>query len=140
MGSETILIVDDDDVVRDFIVAALRLTGFRTLPAASARAALELAQKTPRIDLAIIDLVMPEENGADLASDLKTKLGLQCPILYISGMGNSAIAATIRLGEHEGCLAKPFGAPVLIHEVSKLLGKLARPATAFMSAAAIALA
>ena len=84
-GTETVLVVEDEDSVRRFVVRVLRQRGYTVLEAANSGEALPLGEDYERpIDLLLADVVMPELSGADLAG----RLGPRRPgmrILYISG-------------------------------------------------------
>ena len=71
IGSETILLVEDDDQVRRVVGMMLQSRGYTVLEAVHGQAALELVQKTPEhIDLLITDMIMPVMSGAELADHL----------------------------------------------------------------------
>lgn len=85
MGSQTILLVDDDRGVLEMLDKFLSEKGFRTLRASSAEQALSLASeaKDP-IKLLITDVVLPGTNGISLANRLREKWS-QLRVIYISG-------------------------------------------------------
>jgi len=108
-GTETILVVEDEELLRQMVVACLRESGYTVLEAANARQALHLAeQHAGRIDLLITDVVMPGMSGAELARRFRDARR-EMPILFISGYGGKELS---QRGIDEGqldVLCKPFG-------------------------------
>ena len=119
-GSETVLVVEDDELVRGFAVRVLRQLGYRVLEAPNGQAGLALAAAySQRIDLLLADLVMPEVGGATLAEQLLAERpGLS--ILFMSGYADHPQAPDVPAGRR--CLAKPFTPAVLARAVREALG------------------
>lgn len=84
-GGETILVVDDETFMLSLAHEMLTLYGYRVLPASSAREALHLLESWTNIqvDLALVDIVMPGMNGADLALKLH-EMRPTLPIIFMS--------------------------------------------------------
>ena len=80
----TILVVDDDAAVRELTVQALQGMNYQIAEADNGRSALELLQRAQRIDLALIDLVMPAMNGRELAMRIRAVEPRQA-ILFMTG-------------------------------------------------------
>jgi len=120
-GSETILVVEDEDAVRQFIANVLRRNGYTVLEAADARAALPLGEHFDgTIDLLITDVIMPGLSGPDLARQLASaRPGM--PTLYLSGYTADAIAHHGVLDEDVNLLSKPFGPAALGQTVRRIL-------------------
>ena len=119
-GQETILLVEDEDAVREIVGAVLRRDGYDVLEASRPGAALELfAQRGGDIDLLLTDVVMPEMNGPALAQRL---IGLrpELRVLFISGYADMA-AQPYPGNENVGFLSKPFQASALTVRVRQLL-------------------
>ena len=118
-GSETVLLVDDEDGVRKLLAAILRSNGYDVLEANNGRAALTAYEKNAhKIDLVVTDIVMPQMSGFELAQ----QLGERSPalkILYISGYRDNA------LGEAgsppRAFLHKPFTPDTLLSKVRDVL-------------------
>ena len=100
----TILIVDDEEPVRDFLAHMLTDVGHRTLQAIHGAQALELVA-TERPDLVVSDIMMPVLNGAELCRRLKTRAGLPViPVILMSAAGPGAADGT----GADAFIAKPF--------------------------------
>jgi CheY-like chemotaxis protein len=124
--ARTILIVDDDESIRDIERRYLEPAGYRVLEASSALDAIRLIDSGAVVDLVISDLVMPELGGEEMASRVR----LQRPalkVLYVTGRIDRVMDAR-PLAEIEAYLNKPFTGSELIEAVSRLLfGAIAPP-------------
>src|SRR6185369_3510033 len=69
-GHETILVVEDDKLVRDYVLTQLHSLGYVTLDAANAAEALAIVQAGHRFDLLFTDVIMPGLNGRQLANEM----------------------------------------------------------------------
>ncbi|HEY4975369.1 MAG TPA: response regulator, partial [Steroidobacteraceae bacterium] len=107
-GSETILVVEDDALVRNFVTAQLQTLGYQTVTAADGRAALAHVASGQRFDLLFTDVVMPGGiSGRELAEEVsKQRPGTK--VLYTSGYSDSSIAHDGRLDEGVRLLVKPY--------------------------------
>jgi CheY-like chemotaxis protein len=106
-GHETILVVEDDALVRIFVLTQLHSLGYVTLDAANATDALVLAHSGHPFDLLFTDVIMPGMNGRQLADEiLKVRPGLR--VLFTSGYTENAIIHHGRLDEGVLLLAKPY--------------------------------
>jgi CheY-like chemotaxis protein len=90
----SILLVDDDNAVREVTRAILHELGYRVLEAGSGGAALDLLDRDPSIDLMIVDFAMPGMNGAELARLARGKRPT-LPILFVTGFADRAALADI---------------------------------------------
>jgi PAS domain S-box-containing protein len=107
-GSETILCVEDDDVVRAHVIGRLESLGYKVIAAANAAQALELVHAGTAFDMLFTDIVMPGAmNGRQLAEEV-AKLRRPLRVLYTSGNTFDAFSASGRLGEGVLLLAKPY--------------------------------
>ncbi len=90
-GTELILVVEDDAMVRNYVIAQIGSLGYRTLSAANADEALRVVRAEPAIDLLFTDVIMPGlMNGRQLAEEaLKMRSGLK--VLYTSGYTENAL-------------------------------------------------
>jgi PAS domain S-box-containing protein len=106
-GDETILVVEDDKLVRDYVLTQLHSLGYVTLDAANAAEALALVESGAAFDLLFTDVIMPGLNGRQLADEiLKIRPGLK--VLFTSGYTENAIIHHGRLDEGVLLLAKPY--------------------------------
>jgi signal transduction histidine kinase len=107
-GSETILLVEDEDSVRDFTAKLLSRQGYRVVEAREGREALEKVQTLDSpIDLLMTDVVMPHMDGHDLAHRL-SKMYDGIKVLYMSGYSNTFIANRGMIHRGKAFLQKPF--------------------------------
>ena len=116
----TLLVVDDDPMVRDVETEILRLQGYTVLEAGSTAEALRVAASTPTIDLLITDLSMPETDGLELTRRFRA-VHPKTPVLLVSGsLPLLSVRSELDLDRFE-FLAKPFQFDELLHKVRKLL-------------------
>jgi PAS domain S-box-containing protein len=107
-GHETILVVEDDKLVRDYVLTQLHSLGYVTLDAANATEALAVVEAGNQFDLLFTDVIMPGAmNGRQLADELqRRKPGLK--VLFTSGYTENAIIHHGRLDTGVLLLAKPY--------------------------------
>ena len=118
-GSSSILVIDDDPDVRDFIVASLVELGHRVSEASDGTSGLALFA-AERPDLVVIDFIMPGLSGADVARRILKEVPEQ-RLLFVSGY--SETAAITRAAPDAPLLTKPFRADALDAAVRDALGK-----------------
>jgi len=112
-GTETVLIVEDDALVRQYVLTQVRSLGYTTLEAANATEALALIAAHPAIDLLFTDVIMPGAmNGRQLA-DEATQRRPALKTLFTSGYTENAIMHHGRLDPGVHLLAKPYRKPEL---------------------------
>jgi CheY-like chemotaxis protein len=122
-GSETVLVVEDQEEVRNLAVMALKSFGYRTLQAASGDAALAIVADLPEpIHLVLTDVVMPGMNGRHLAERLR-QLHPDIKVLYMSGYAAEVLARNGPFGPGTAYIAKPFTPEGLALQARKLLGE-----------------
>lgn len=120
-GSETILVVEDEDAVRSLVAAALRASGYKVLAASHPEEALQACREHDgEIHLLLTDVVMPQMNGRELAERLKS-LRPETKILYMSGYTDAAILHHGILERGEAFLQKPFTPNSLARKVREVL-------------------
>ena len=121
VGSETVLVVEDQAEVRGLTTRILQARGYTVLAAADAGAALELADRyVKRIDLLLTDVVMPGVNGRELAIRL-AKQRRDIRVLFVSGYTGEAIRQHGLLELDAAFLQKPFTPDVLARRVRDIL-------------------
>ena len=117
-GSETILLVEDEESVRRLARAFLENRGYTVLEAHDGAHALELCEKrTEPIHLMVTDVVMPKMNGRELAQRVAT-LRPDMRVLFVSGYTGDSLA---QLGPRAAFLEKPFGPGDLVKKVRQIL-------------------
>jgi signal transduction histidine kinase len=107
-GTETILVVEDDPLVRQYVITQLVGLGYRAIPAANADEALLLIDQGTACDLLFTDVIMPgSRNGRELAGEvMQRRPGVK--VLYTSGYSQSAIIHNGRLDPGVLLLTKPY--------------------------------
>ena len=119
VAGETILLVEDEPLVRQTTARLLRAMGYQVLEAASAAEALRLALARPApVDLLLTDVVMPGASGPDLAARLAAHHAV--PVLFMSGHTDVSLAEADVL-ERAPFLAKPFSPDELRRKVQEVL-------------------
>jgi PAS domain S-box-containing protein len=120
-GSETILVVEDDAMVRNFVIAQLDALGYKTIAAADSRAALAHVANGEPFDLLFTDVIMPGGmTGRQLADEVaKHRPGMK--VLYTSGYTDNAIVHHGRLDEGVLLLTKPYRKAQLAQMVRQAL-------------------
>lgn len=119
-----ILLVDDEKEVLDFLGNTLKRHGYEVVLASCGQEAIELARQAMP-DLIILDMVMPDIYGADVAKELSKDFETKnIPIVFLTGIADSADEPFgIKAGKHYGVLAKPVDKVKLlaaIEEFSRL--------------------
>jgi two-component system cell cycle sensor histidine kinase/response regulator CckA len=124
---ETVLVCDDDEDVRELLVAVLGLRAYSILKANNGKHALEVArQHQGRIHLLVTDVAMPGLGGIELAAELR-KRDPTLKVLYISGYTDDADRLSAPRGPGTHFLPKPFLPGDLTRAVSSILEDAARP-------------
>ena len=122
IGAQTILVVEDDDALREYTVERLTDLGYRVLAASGAAMALEILDRADKIDLLFTDIVMPgDTNGRQLADEaLHRRSGLK--VLFTTGYTRNAIVHHGRLDQGVQMIGKPFSFDQLAAKVRAVLG------------------
>jgi CheY-like chemotaxis protein len=121
-GHETILVVEDDAMVRGFVVAQLQSLGYTTIAAADGREALSHIRSGAAFDLLFTDVIMPGGiNGRELAEEV-VKLRPGVGVLFTSGYTDRAIVHDGRLDQGVLLLSKPYPKSELARMVRLALG------------------
>jgi CheY-like chemotaxis protein len=110
-----VLIVEDEEVVRAFLVAVLTRAGHQVVTAASGADALECLAEQPAVDLMITDLTLPLMDGVELIRRARA-MRPHLAALLISGYSLDHLTT-----EHVDLLQKPFSAHQLVERVAALL-------------------
>ena len=122
-----VLVVDDEKLLLDLVSMILTHVGFQTLRAGSPSEALRVWEECgERIEIALLDVVMPQISGPDLGWRLqREKPGLK--ILVMSGNATEDIHSPFKLVEGVNFLRKPFQAKALIALMEKALQECQAP-------------
>jgi two-component system cell cycle sensor histidine kinase/response regulator CckA len=125
-GSETILLVEDEEALRNLTRRCLEANGYTVLPAADAEAALDLASRHPgRLHLLVTDVIMPGASGPELSRQLLARRP-DVRVLFVSGYTDAAIASHGVLENGAAFLQKPFTPDTLARKVRDVLDAGAR--------------
>jgi len=122
---QTVLVVDDEPIVRDVVVRYLEQEGYRTLQAADGDAARSLLEReTP--SLVVLDLMLPGTDGLALCRWIRGRSDL--PVIMVTALGEEADRlAGLELGADD-YLTKPFSPRELVARVKAVLRRATRPA------------
>ena len=124
-GTETVLLVEDEEAVRQLARRTLQAQGYNVLEANDGVAALTVCQRhLPSIDLVVTDVVMPQLSGVDLVQRLRT-VRPQLKVLYMSGYTDSTVVRHGMEASEAHYLQKPFTPDHLTQKVRQLLDQTA---------------
>lgn len=120
-GTETVLLVEDDDSVRDLAREILEMNGYTVLEAPNGVEALGVfEQRHDEIDLMVTDLVMPQLGGRELARQIGAQQP-ELPVLFLSGYTDSTVLQQGGLHAGSFFLQKPFTPAALASKVREAL-------------------
>jgi CheY-like chemotaxis protein len=120
-GSETILVVEDETMVRNMVVRGLREEGYVVLAAESGADALAVLERQGEgVSLMITDVAMAEMGGHELGQRVAERRPA-LPVLYMSGYPLDEVVRRGLLQEHQPFLQKPFAPAALLESVRSLL-------------------
>ena len=114
-GSGTILLVEDDQTVRDFVTIVLTDHGYTVTSACEGADALKAAARS-RFDLVLTDVIMPGMNGRELFRSVH-ELQPKCRVIYFSGYPAASGALRDILESGDPFLQKPFTVETLLKKV-----------------------
>jgi CheY-like chemotaxis protein len=115
-GSPVVLVVDDEEVVRDVTCLLLEDAGFEVLTAETAAAAVAAGAAAERVDVVLVDVMLPDASGGDVARELRRQRP-DLPVVLASGFDETTAAE--RVGDVPGArfLRKPYGSAELADEL-----------------------
>lgn len=120
-GKGTILIVDDEEIIIDVSIEMLKKIGYRVLKALSGKEAIsEYQASSAKIDLVILDLIMPKISGGEVYDKLK-EINPQVKVLLSSGYSVDGQATEILKRGCNGFIQKPFNMEELSRKVNEIL-------------------
>jgi DNA-binding NtrC family response regulator len=117
--AEIVLVVDDDEFIREMEVRILNQLGYNVLQAEDPAHAMRLAAATPNIHLLLTDFLMPGADGLELAAQFRT-VHPHTPVLMVSG-SLPLITARADQPDHFALLGKPFTRDDLVRKVRNSL-------------------
>ena len=121
-SGETVLVVEDEPVVRALIVELLTELGYRAIEVDDAAPALAILQSEESIDLLVTDIGLPGMNGHDMVEIARShRPGL--PVLFMTGYADAAARPEGFLGPGMALITKPFSADALALRISEMLGR-----------------
>ncbi len=121
-GTENIILVEDDDIVREMISTVLMNKGYSVITARNGTEALEKINRNNdgSLNLLITDVIMPGKNGFELAEDVKSRIQ-DIRILFMSGYSDNAVSPLGSRKEDVPYLQKPFTADDLCIKIREIL-------------------
>src|SRR6185437_2782283 len=120
-GTETILVVEDDDAVRAFSADVLREVGYRVLEAPNASAALEILDRQPDVRLLFTDIGLPGEMNGRQLSDEARERRRELKVLLTTGYSRDTVLHSGRLEPGVALINKPFSFADLTKKVRETL-------------------
>ena len=127
-GTETVLLVEDENFVREVTNEVLKSAGYRVFTARNATEALAHGESLRQVDLLLTDIVLPGKDGRVLAGVLRS-LQPNLPVLFVSGYP-LRLAEIAAAEPAEAWLPKPYSVAALLQKVRQVLGKNAEPRAA----------
>jgi two-component system cell cycle sensor histidine kinase/response regulator CckA len=121
-GAGRVLLVEDEDSVRNFAARALKRQGYEVFEASTGIEALELVDREKGgIDIVVSDVVMPEMDGPTLLKALRLRFP-DLKVIFVSGYPDDAFKKSLDAHHHFAFLPKPFTLPQLAAKVKEELG------------------
>ncbi len=118
----TLLLVEDEELVRQSVDAALSMRGYKVLPAANAEEAIRISQNySGEIELMVTDLALPATSGVELAQEMLA-VRPRMKVLFVSGSVDDPRMTELTPGR-ERFFRKPFTPAALAHEIEELLNR-----------------
>ena len=126
----TVLVVDDDPAIRELLVLALELEGYRVLQAADGNAALAVFG-TEHVDLVTLDVMMPVLDGWQVADRLRSDPGTRTvPRVMISGMPVDVLMRACASRQAAAIISKPFDVDKVVAMIGRLIAEVPSPRAA----------
>jgi excisionase family DNA binding protein len=115
-----VLIVDDDEQVREYVRVSLEAEGYNVREAGNAEEGL-LAVEESQPDLVLLDVMMPQVDGWQMLQQLQERQGEAVPVVMFSGKADAATADEVAERGARGFIGKPFDPGQLIEKTKQLL-------------------
>ncbi|MGF6275871.1 PAS domain S-box-containing protein [Massilia sp. UYP11] len=116
--TKRVIVVDDDDDVRSFLVESLNLLGYSVSAATDGLNGLELIKMDPP-DLAVVDYAMPRLSGSEMIKATR-QAGIDIPVIFVTGYSNQSEIAKL-IDRKTAILTKPFSLAILQEVLERLL-------------------
>lgn len=117
-----ILIVDDEQKMREFVALFLRSSRYTVFEAADGRTALNILSKET-IDLIVLDIMLPDISGFDLCSQIRVKSSV--PIIFLIALADEEYQMIGYRVEGDDYITKPFNASILLAKIQRILQRCA---------------
>jgi CheY-like chemotaxis protein len=117
---ETILVLEDEGLVRMLLVQTLESRGYRVIEAHEPQLALQALETEPKIDLLATDVGLPGMNGRQVA-EIARRLKPGIPVLFLTGYAHNAALGEEPLGPRTQVLSKPFNSRALLAKINGML-------------------
>lgn len=132
MARAHILVVDDEEEIRQLVTCALSAANYAVSSAGTAHEALDVLSECEAagraVDLLLTDFNLPDRSGLSLVEDLGWR-GKELPVIVMSGSFDEDLGTLVMERHCDSCLTKPFRLDFLIHEVERCLNNPARTKT-----------
>lgn len=123
----TVLVAEDDSIVRTLVASVLRSEGYRVLLASDGAQAMELfGQHADKIDVVVLDIIMPRKNGREVAEAIWSRRP-RLPILFTSGYFTDNLDPSSLPPEQSRLLRKPYGSDALVAALREMLADRNEP-------------
>lgn len=117
-----ILIVDDEQKMREFVALFLRSSRYTVFEAADGRTALNILSKET-IDLIVLDIMLPDISGFDLCSQIRVKSSV--PIIFLTALADEEYQMIGYRVEGDDYITKPFNTSILLAKIQRILQRCA---------------
>ena len=117
-GSGTILLVEDEDMVRAVAERALVRAGYTVIPATNGEDGLEKFREAASVDLVVSDVMMPQMDGPSMVASIRDE-SAEMPVLFMSGYAEEQLRSTIAMS-NVSFLSKPFSVAQLVDAVATI--------------------
>ena len=121
IGNESILVVEDDELVRNYVISQLEFMGYKVISASNGSEAMEIIQSDADFDLLFTDVVMPGGMSGRELSDKAQRIRPQLKVLFTSGYTENSIVHHGRLDPGVMLLSKPYSRDELTTKIRKSL-------------------
>ena len=119
-GNETILVIEDDEHVRNLARLILTGTGYKVIEAGDGSKGVEVFQNTDRIDLVLMDIVMPVMGGREAAERIRL-MNPDTPIVFTTGYSPDSVHTQFIREENLPFIQKPYGTSLLRQQIRNAL-------------------